>query len=692
MKFASHSFIRLGLFLALLVALACAMVLWTLRWDRTVTAYSECFRGIGGLEVAASESAGRIFMDNDAYYWVAYAREMAETGTWRIRHTTLDNPPEGRPVHWSQSVTWLLLLAGGIRHGWTGEGMSVAIEQAAIWVGPGLLILLMAGAGGLIYRRLGLVPAMLWVLNIATMASISWAFHPLRPDHHGLHLGFVVSGVLCLVLGGMGWVQEEHGAAEEADAGWFRPTVPPNRREARWLFGVSGVLGGLGLWTGASVQLLGLGLVAIGAGLSVCMVPKRDSSAAGMEYDADLWRVWGWVAAITAVCFYLVEYAPRFPGMRLEMNHPLYALSWVCIGGFLARWSAARREGRRISLRWAVPLAVGAVLVPALLVLGPPEWHAMRNPLMQRMHHYIDEFRPYAAIYSDAFWPNLLRDFGVVLLFMAVAVWLVRRKGISPSERAALVMALVVAMGYAALTLWWQARWMNFFGACGLLATTVVLSVFWSRQRRNHLMGVWFLLLVLAGQSAYSVHWHFQDISRRDISRVRIGELIVPMLQRQFAEKLAALDEDGAFRVMGGPHMAARLHYYGGIPNVASYYWENLDGLKAASDFFGSTDDQEALSIARERGITHVVLPPSASLIGMFHYVKTGNMSEVGARASLGGRMLERPETLPTWLRRDRRLERELQPGYLFHGEPIFGALQVYVVENIRLSGGADVF
>ena len=98
------------------------------------------------------------------------------------------------------------------------------------------------------------------------------------------------------------------------------------------------------------------------------------------------------------------------------------------------------------------------------------------------------------------------------------------------------------------------------------------------------------------------------------------------------------------------------------------------------------------MSIARERGITHVVLPPSASLIGMFHYVKTGNMSEAGARASLGGRMLERPETLPTWLRRDRRLERELQPGYLFHGEPIFGALQVYVVENIRLLGGADVF
>ncbi|MGI6709840.1 MAG: choice-of-anchor J domain-containing protein [Bacilli bacterium] len=99
---------------------------------------------------------------------------------------------------------------------------------------------------------------------VPTAKEISWAFHPLRPDHHGLHLGFVVSGVLCLVLGGMGWVQEEHGAAEEADAGLFRPTVPPNRREARWLFGVSGVLGGLGLWTGASVQLLGLGLVAIG--------------------------------------------------------------------------------------------------------------------------------------------------------------------------------------------------------------------------------------------------------------------------------------------------------------------------------------------------------------------------------------------------------------------------------------------
>lgn len=229
MKSACHSDIGPGLYFVLLVAVAAWLAWGTFRWDRAVEEYAAQFRGVGWVDVPASESPGRIFMDNDAYYWVAYAREMAATGRWRIRHTQLDNPPDGRPVHWSQSVSWLLLLAGGIRHGLTGEGVSVAIEQAAIWVGPGLLILLLAGTGGLVCRRLGVAPAMVWVLNIASMVAISWAFHPLRPDHHGLQLGFVVSGVLCLMLGGTGWSGEEatrRKAQELFGFGrWFRRTA-----------------------------------------------------------------------------------------------------------------------------------------------------------------------------------------------------------------------------------------------------------------------------------------------------------------------------------------------------------------------------------------------------------------------------------------------------------------------------------
>lgn len=682
MKFVQHPFIRLGLFLALLVVVAGAVVWGALRWDRAVRDYAAHFRGVGWMEAPASESPSRIFMDNDAYYWVAYAREMAATGAWRIRHTRLDNPPDGRPVHWSQSVSWLLLLAGGVRHGATGEGMAGAIEQAAIWVGPGLLILLLAGTGGLVYRRLSLVPALVWVLNVATMGPIIWAFHPLRPDHHGLHLGFVVSGVLCLVLGGMGWVREGHGGAVGGGGIWFRPLVPPGRREARWLFLASGILGGLGLWTGASVQLLGLGLVTVGAGLSVWMLPKKGALAAGVNYEPTLWRWWGAGGAVTGLVMYLVEYAPRFPGMRLEVNHPLYALCWVCIGEFLARWSASKQEGQRISMGWAVPLAAGILLLPTLLALGPAEWHAMRDPLMQRLHVYIDEFRPYGTAFSGAFYWNVVRDFGLVPLFVAATVWLARQKTLRPPERAALGMAVVVALGCAALTLW-QARWMNFFAGTGLLAAVVGVTIWGQWQARNGRGAGWFRAgMVLLAVQALAFGWaQRSDLHLRDLSHERVGEWIAPILQRQFAEKLGAKDTNGTFRVMGGPHMAARLHYYGGMPNAASYYWENLDGLRAASDFFGGTDDQEALRIVRERGITHVVLPPSAELVGLFHYVKTGNASAGGARASLGGRLLERPETLPPWIWRDRTLERSLQRGYLFTGEPIFGTLLVFVIQ-----------
>ena len=281
--------------------------------------------------------------------------------------------------------------------------------------GPGLLILLLAGTGGLVCRRLGVAPAMVWVLNIASMVAISWAFHPLRPDHHGLQLGFVVSGCFVLCWAEQAGSGEEATREEGARAIWFRPLV--SRTAARpagssWRPAFSAA------WDCGSGPRCNCG-VGIGGhwrGAVVWMLPRKESVTAEWEYEPGLWRVWGWAGALTALLLYLVEYAPRFPGMRLEVNHPLHALSWVCIGEFLARWSAARREGRGISLRWAGPLGAGALLLPALLAWGPNDWHAMRDPLMQRLHQYIDEFRPYATAYPGAFWWNVVKDFGLMPL------------------------------------------------------------------------------------------------------------------------------------------------------------------------------------------------------------------------------------------------------------------------------------
>jgi hypothetical protein len=671
-------------FIVFSLALAAYLIWNALQWSGAIRSYEARFAEIGANGRTAADVPGRIFLDNDAYYWTGYAQEMAATGAWRIRHTTFDNPPAGRPVHWSQSVSWLLLLAGAVRHGATGEALSAAIESAAIWIGPLLQFLLIAGTGWALFRRMGLVPALVWMANLATIPSIGWTFHPMRPDHHGLHLGFTVASGLCLVLGGLGWTRAAAGASAAAPA-WFRPLEPPGRRAARRWAAAAGILGGLGLWTGASVQVFGTFLFAAGAGLLLIFLPAAEERNEGTICDPRWWRTWAVAGAGTALVFYLVEYAPSFPGMRLEVNHPLYAFAWVCAGELLVRWSRAKVDGKAPALVPAALLALGAALLPLLLVAGPVEWHAMRDPLMQRLHRFIDEFQPYLTTYAAAPWLETFRNFGLLPLFVAAAPFLAGGKRTTPPEWAALWMALFAALGHAALMLW-QTRWMNFCAASSLLLAVVVLAILWRQQTERGRVATWFFVLVaaVAAQPLLFLKQNLQDIHVRDIARERIGELISPMLQRQFAQALGALDTNGVFRVMAGPHMAARLQYFGHVPDVDSYYWENRDGLRAAADFFAAETDAEALRIVRERGITHAVLPPSAELVRMFHAVKHGKVSEAGERASLAGRMLGNEGALPLWIRRDLALERSLQRGYWFNGEPVFGTLRVFVIPENR--------
>ena len=667
---------RTWLFWIFVLVLAGGMAGTTLRWQRAVDAYEARLAPATVSGSMDQRASGRIFLDNDAYYWTAYAREMARRHVWRIRHTELDNPPAGRAVHWSQSISWLLLAAGRLRGAATGEPWPVAIENAAIWIGPFLHLLLIAGTGWHVFRRLGLALALVWMANLAALPALQWTFHPLRPDHHGLHLGFMLASGLCLVLGGMGYARN---APDDGGAAWFRPLEWPDRRLARRWAVAAGVWGGLGLWTGASVALFGFALALAGA---VAMVWRTSPTPeAGVESDPVFWRVWAWSGAAVALLFYAIEYAPDFPGMRLEVNHPLYAGSWLCAGEGLARWSA--RRGRALGRRdWPlVPLGLGALLLPALLAFGPPEWHAMRDPPMRRLHETIDEFQPYWAA-GGSMGRRLWRDFGLWPVFLAWVPFRIADRRLPRSERTALGMSWLFALGYAGLTAW-QARWANFAAAFGVLLGVLGLASLWrERRERGQAAGRLRLLLVLAaGQALLFAGQLKEDIPFRDMSRGQIAELDAPILQRQLAENLGGASAGRPVRVMGSPNLAARLAYGGSVPVVSSYYWENLDGLRATASFFGTENDAEALAIARERGLTHAILPPTFAAARFFHYLQTGVRSEEGAQRSLGGRMLARPEALPDWIRRDVALERALQPGYLLDGWwPVYGTLQVFTV------------
>ncbi len=661
----------------------------TLRWDAAVRDYESLFTADDESGQIASAIPGRIFLDNDAYYWVDYARAMVQQRQWRIRHTESDNPPDGRPVHWSQSIAWLIVLAGGAQSVLTGQPIHDALENGAIWVGPLLYFLLIVGTGYLIRRRIGLAAALLWMLNLSALPFVLWSFHPLRPDHHGLHLGILIASLLCLILGGLGWVRSDttdRGMAPDKDS-----LRLPGPRAARNYFMASGVFGGLGIWTGATVQLFGVGLFAVSAFLLVYFMPTRLSAEpdAG-RYVPSLWRIWAVSGSVTSLLLYLVEYAPAFPGMRLEVNHPLYALSWFCAGELLTRLSAMKTSRNPTRIAAIGLLGLGAACLPILLLWGPAEWHTLRDPLMQRVHEYIAEFRTYRETYAAAPWLTALKCFGVLPLLLVVAPLLADEKRTSLYEWAALWMAFLPALVYTGLTLW-QIRWSNFASASLLLLALMVLAVLRREpDRAGRLRGMHLLIVALAAQAVYFTATQFRDTHWRNISSERVGEIITPMVQRQFASRLGALDTGGTFRVISAPHTAAHFQYYGSLPCVGSYYWENRDGLRATAAFFAAEDIEIARRIVRDRGITHIVMPARPEFVGMMYYVHSGERSERGAGRSMAARLITRPNDLPPWIRHNAELEKSLQPGYRFVDGTVFTTHRVFTIDPDALNVELD--
>ena len=136
----------------------------------------------------------------------------------------------------------------------------------------------------------------------------------------------------------------------------------------------------------------------------------------GELMPAESWRAFGLAGAGAALLFYLLEYAPAPLSFRLEVNHPIYALAFFLGGEFLCRaqrllFIRVRRKSDHV---WAAALRDRRLaVIGAAIFLGPMEWHAMRQPFMQRLHEEIAEFQPIARVRKvpHQFWFLVRRSF-----------------------------------------------------------------------------------------------------------------------------------------------------------------------------------------------------------------------------------------------------------------------------------------
>jgi hypothetical protein len=230
-------------------------------------------------------------------------------------------------------------------------------------------------------------------------------------------------------------------------------------------------------------------------------------------------------------------------------------------------------------------------------------------------------------------------------------------------------------------------RWMALFGAMTAWLMAMVLTVAWRIFQDRPAARTWVLLaggavalqtLVLAGQQLKEV----VDIGR---GRVIYDPLVRGQLHRLFVTRLAALNADGRFRILTEPDLAGPLYHFGGIPSVESFYWENRDGMAAATAFLSDPGDAQAREVARARGLTHVLLPHTAEMAHIFFFMREGYFSEEGARNSMAGRLVAQPAKLPPWIHKDEAMTRQIKAEYRFRGIPAFSAMDVFRIEPDQL-------
>jgi hypothetical protein len=613
------------------------------------------------------EPGERFFLDNDPYYWITYARQMVETGNWRIRYTYADNVPYGREVHWSQCVMWLLVGFGYVRHLCTGEPMVQAIEGASIWVNPFLLVLFTIGFSWLISRRMGVAAGVFFALTFATIPDVDWIFHSFRPGHHGLHVASSLGTVLCLVLGGLGWVTKEPAKIPEGNAGqklkFFRSLQLMDRREAHCYFMAAGVFTGFGLWIGATVQFFTIGAIAVASVMLAFFMPAHQTSE-DADYLPELWRTWGRWAALVGIIFYLIEYFPSHMALRLEVNNPLYVVAVFCVGELMVQITRYRlgiwRGGFVDYLKIAMS-ALGVAVVPLAVLLGPVQWHNMRDIEMSRLHNFILEFYTYLNFSpKDPLESWFFKSYGILPFFLLGALALTGPHRARLYEWAALWVSFFLSLFTLLLTLW-QIRWAGLHAAMSVWLMIVVGHIAWrnvlSVPVGSRRIGI---AVVLSGlvliQAVYFAEREFSNLGDICEGRTVPKEFIDAAMKKHLAEGLRAESQGKPLRVLCEADLAPALYYFGGIPTVTSLYWENLQGLHDAVAFFTDQGDAVARRIASERGLTHIIVSGSDKLPAQFNYVATGDMSITDARPTLLARLYPNRSEAPAWIKLDEGL------------------------------------
>jgi hypothetical protein len=530
----------------------------------------------------------------DTAHWIMQTQSMIERGEWRIRHVDYDNAPRGREVHWAAPLHWWLAGLAWIDHFISGRPVGMAVERATLTAGPVMLVLLLVGLTPFLSRRFSPTAAALVAIGAVTVFPFYIDFVPARADHHGLVNICCLLTVLFLLAGSdLRSSAEEESGAEPA-------------RTRRWII-ASALAGGVGLWISAATQVPIL--IAVGVGLLVASWIGRGSDRQpGWMREPGLLRLWGWTGGAVSFVTYLIEYFPSHFGIRLEVNHPFYALAWIGAGEVLRVAIPAITQGKRSLARRDLTRAgigLGLIaLLPAIILLTRAETFTVADPFVWRLHAlYISEFQGLLRNFATKGFGWTSLGFCLPTLLLLPPLVLMLRKATPRETKAQIALAWIPAvLGWAMG--WSQIRWLGLAYAVSVPVIAIVFQTLEAeRGKLRSSVLFWTLgcgLLFLPGA--------VNAVQRTRASAESTPEEIRSLAERDVAHWLRLRAGSERVVIAGAPMSTTKLISLGGLDGLATLYWENAEGLKNAAQLFGAASPEAAQALVQRLGVTHIVL------------------------------------------------------------------------------------
>jgi tetratricopeptide (TPR) repeat protein len=575
----------------------------------------------------------------DAQTWVRHALSLAEGEQRRLRHTRIDNAPDGREVHWNTAWGWLIAMAGGLEHWVSGAPMPEAIEKMTLWVNAFVLVVLTILISAWVTRRAGALPGVVAAIALIGHPRIYEGFFPSYVDHHGILTMAVVAMSLGSLFMGAGWWK----AAPEGS--WrLMPVSPEIARQAAVFSALSGACG---MWVSAASVIPPIAIVG-GVGLATVFLFGNNARREGADFDGDVWRVWGRVGAAASFGFYLVEYFPNHLGLRLEANHPFYSLAWLGGGEIIAQvgecWLRRDTGGRKRNRHLALALAAVAV-APLTIAIGGTRVFVVVDPFLSQLHKvHIQEFLPLWVAIRSMGWKAVSTIVGLenLPLLVGLGLLLIHRGRLQLLLGFATVGSLVFT-GIA----WLQSRWLlNASGfQVGLALVLVVYFTLDLRTRWRWVLGVASASLVFLPYAVDRITSGRGDVTSRRVSQKDANAALF----RDIAQVIRASQPEGEVVLLTSPNSSTGVGYYGRFKTLGTLYWENNAGLKAAASVLSAWSPKEAAELVRKFRITHIAMISEENFVEPYFRLFRPEAKPDDVKRCFGYQLLV-DRVIPPWL------------------------------------------